>query len=105
MVTINNLNTGDAGKDRAFPVGYYTLHNDISINFQMNRFYNWVGDPTMLDEMRSASPRIQTYDDLKREILALAEGSLKDNQVLKAAYFFRLAKFFIFTDDPDKQAV
>ena len=93
------------GKDMVFPVGYYTLHNNISINFQMNRFYNWVGDPTMLDEMRSVAPRITTYDDLKREILGLAEGSLKDKQVLKAAYYFRLAEFFIFTDDPNKQVV
>ena len=55
-------------KDMVFLVGYYTLHNDISINFQMICFDNWVGDPTMLDEMRSVAPRITTYDDLKREI-------------------------------------
>lgn len=35
-----------------FPVGYHRLHSDVSLNFQMNRFDNWVGDTQMLDEMR-----------------------------------------------------
>jgi len=26
-----------------FPVGYYLLHRNVSLNFQMNRFYGWVG--------------------------------------------------------------
>ena len=32
----------------AFPVGYHDLHADVSINFQLNRFYGWVGDDTCL---------------------------------------------------------
>ena len=28
----------------SFPVGYHELHLDISVNFQMNRFYGWVGE-------------------------------------------------------------
>ena len=43
-----------ANRLASFPVGYYTLHPDASINFQMNRFYDWVGDPSMLTEMREA---------------------------------------------------
>ena len=31
-----------------FPVGYYPLHPNVSLNFQMNRFWNWVGDKQML---------------------------------------------------------
>lgn len=27
-----------------FPVGYYPLHPNVSLNFQMNRFYGWVGE-------------------------------------------------------------
>ena len=41
-----------------FPVGYYDLHPDVSLNFQMNRWFNWVGDEEMLDEMR-AVPELQ----------------------------------------------
>lgn len=39
----------------SFPIGYYELHPDVSINYQLNRFYNWVGDPGMLEEMREAT--------------------------------------------------
>ena len=49
-----------------FPVGYYPLHPNVSLNFQMNRFYGWVGEEKMLDEMRAAAPRISSYDDWTR---------------------------------------
>ena len=32
----------------SFPVGYHDLHPDISINFQLNRFYGWAGDDLSL---------------------------------------------------------
>ena len=41
-----------------FPVGYYPLHSNISLNFQMNRFWNWVGDKQMLDELQEAGKQI-----------------------------------------------
>ena len=46
-----------------FPVGYYPLHANISLNFQMNRFWNRGGDQQMLDELREAGKDIDTYDD------------------------------------------
>ena len=58
-----------------FPVGYYQLHPDVSMNFQMNRWLGWVGEAGMLDEMRSVAPRIAGYADWKREFLALAENA------------------------------
>jgi hypothetical protein len=53
-----NLKQAVAAPARAassFPVGYHDLHPDISINFQLNRFYGWVGDDSMLTEMRVAA--------------------------------------------------
>jgi hypothetical protein len=44
-----------------FPVGYHSLHPDVSMNFQMNRWYGWVGEPDMLEDMRTAAQRIVTY--------------------------------------------
>jgi hypothetical protein len=51
----------------AFPVGLHLLHQDVSMNFQMNRWFSWVGEPGMLDEMRSVAPRITNYVDWKRD--------------------------------------
>jgi hypothetical protein len=42
----------------AIPVGTHPLHQDVSMNFQMNRWFSWVGEPGILDEMRSVAPRI-----------------------------------------------
>jgi hypothetical protein len=43
-----------------FPVGYCPLHPNVSLNFRMNRFWNWLGDKQMLDELRAAGTRIKS---------------------------------------------
>ncbi len=86
-----------------FPVGFHQLHHDVSMNFQMNRWYSWVGEPGMLDEMRSVAKRITNYVDWKREFLTLAEHAKKEGQVLRAGFYFRAADFFMRTDDPDRR--
>ncbi len=48
----------------AFPVGYRSLHPDTSLNFQMNRWFGWVGEPEMLDEMRDAGYEVIAFDIL-----------------------------------------
>ncbi|WP_033168039.1 alpha/beta hydrolase [Clostridium sp. KNHs205] len=86
-----------------FPVGLYNLHPDPSVNFQMNRFYNWTNDKTMLDEMRRASNTIHSYNDLIKSFIELGENSLQKNEKLKASYYFRGAEFYLAESDPRKQ--
>ena len=87
-----------------FPVGYHSLHPDASMNFQMNRWFGWVGEPDMLEEMRTASARIVTYADWKREFLALAERASKQCRVLRAGFYWRSAEFFMQAADPDRKS-
>ena len=87
-----------------FPIGYHSLHPDASMNFQMNRWCGWVGEPDMLDEMRLAAPRIATYADWKREFLALAQHALRQGHVLRAGFYFRSAEFFMRADDPERKS-
>jgi hypothetical protein len=94
--------TGTPTDVPSFPVGYYQLHPDTSLNFQMNRFYNWVNDASMLEEMRAVSPSIHSYADYTREFMTLAEQALAFGQKLKAAYYLRAAEFFLWPSDPDK---
>ena len=84
----------------AFPIGYYDLHPDVALNFQLNRFWNWVGEAKMLEEMRSVAPRIKSYADWTRELLGLADSALSQGRPLPAAYFTRMAEFFMWADDP-----
>lgn len=85
-----------------FPLGYHNIHPDVSLNFQMNRWFNWVGDAEMLEEMRDAAPRIHTYSDWQHEFLLLAEKAMATTQSLKAAYYFRAADFFMKSADPHR---
>jgi hypothetical protein len=43
---------GGVGVGDRFPVGYHALHPDVALNFQLNRFWNWVGD-----DRHACSPR------------------------------------------------
>ena len=74
------------------------------MNFQMNRWFGWVGEPDMLEEMRMAAPRIATYADWKREFLALAQHALRQGHVLRAGFYFRSAEFFMRADDPERKS-
>jgi alpha-beta hydrolase superfamily lysophospholipase len=86
-----------------FPVGYYQLHPNVSLNFQMNRFWDWVGEEQMLEELRAAAPRIASYADWIREMLDLSDKALADGRHLPAAYYARMAQFFLAPDDPRHQ--
>ena len=86
-----------------FPVGYHPLHPNVSLNFQMNRFWEWVGEEQMLEELRAAAPRIASYADWIREMLELSDKALADGRRLPAAYYARMAHFFLTPDDPRHQ--
>jgi len=88
-----------------FPVGYHDLHPDISINFQLNRFYGWVGDDSMLTEMREAAASVagvQDYPIFTKTFLERGDKALARHEVLKGAYYLRLAEFFLFAKEPRK---
>ncbi len=87
----------------SFPIGYYELHPDVSVNFQMNRFYNWVGEKEMVTEMRAAAAGVQDYPTFARTFLDLGEKYLAQGPTLKGAYYLRLAEFFLFANDERKQ--
>ena len=59
----------------SFPVGYHDLHPNVSINFQLNRFYGWVGDDSMLTEMRAAAG-VHDYPTFNSIFLDLGEKAL-----------------------------
>ena len=86
----------------SFPFGYHDLHPDISVNFQLNRFYGWVGDDFMLTEMRATVNGVSDYPTFTKIILDLGEKALARGETLKGAYYLRLAEFFLFATDPRK---
>ncbi|GAB2538564.1 alpha/beta hydrolase [Nocardia heshunensis] len=86
----------------ALPIGYHDLHPDASVNYQMNRFYSWVGDPTMLSEMRDAAADVHDYPTFAQIFLTLGEKWLTAGESLKGAAYLRIAEFFLPTGDDRK---
>lgn len=81
------------------PVGYHRFHPDRSMNFQCNRWLQWIG-PSALDEIRAAATQVATYADWTRVFLELAAHARADDRTLAAAYHDRAAEFFMSPEDP-----
>lgn len=87
---------------KSLHVGYYDLHKDRSINFQLNRWIQYLGVSALAD-MRGIAPKLKDYSCYRREFLELAERALADGRKLHAGYYFRSAEFFMSPEDPDKR--
>jgi len=80
------------------PVGYHQLHENVALNFQLNRFL----PGARLADFRSAASRIRDLQDWKREMLQLAEQAEADGRIQNASSAYRAAEFFMLPNDPDK---
>jgi len=89
-------------REWGFPIGVHDLHEDTSLDFQLNRLATLGGG--RLEEIRAVAPRIRDLADWKREFLALADQAVSENRSQNAAAYLRAAEFFMAPGDPDKPA-
>jgi hypothetical protein len=54
------------------PIGYHQFHADVSINFQCNRWVQWIG-ASAIDEVAELASRADTYPELIDGFLGLAQ--------------------------------
>jgi pimeloyl-ACP methyl ester carboxylesterase len=85
------------------PIGYQRFHPDVSINFQCNRWVEWIG-PSAIDEVAEMASRANTYPEVIDGFLALAERARAADRALAGAYYDRAAEFFIPATDPRRPA-
>ena len=85
------------------PIGYHRFHSDVSINFQCNRWVQWIG-PSAIDEVTELASRANTYPELIDAFLALAERARGDGRAIAGAYYDRAAEFFLSATDPRRPA-
>ncbi len=83
--------------------GYHNFHPDVSLNFQCNRFLEWIG-PEAHDEIAAAVSNVGNYEQWIEAFLALAAQTRAAGRVFAAAYYDRAAEFFIPPQDPRKAA-
>jgi pimeloyl-ACP methyl ester carboxylesterase len=87
----------------SFPVGYHRFHADVDFNFQMNRWYSWIGGAEAQEDMRRVAGRIGQLADWTREFVALAAAAREQGRTLAAAFYERAASFYMLPDDPDRR--
>src|ERR1700761_4449721 len=85
------------------PIGFHRFHPDVSINFQCNRWVQWIG-PSAIDEVTELASRANTYPELIDAFLALAEEARAADRALAGAYYDRAAEFFMTSTDPRRPA-
>jgi pimeloyl-ACP methyl ester carboxylesterase len=85
----------------SFPIGYHSFHRRQLFNFQLNRWYSL--GYTSFEDCVKAGKHIKTFSDWKREMLILAEKSVTDGLLLRAAFYYRAAEFYLLADVPEKE--
>jgi hypothetical protein len=76
------------------PPGYFNLHPDISLNFQLNRWMAWM-TPQALPDVTQTASRVRGYTDFTTAFLALGDRLLADDRRLDAALCYRAGDFFL----------
>ena len=75
-------------------VGYHRFHDDLSVNFQCNRWVQWIG-PSAIPEVTKLAAHCQTYPEWIDGFLALADAARAAGRQLATAYYDRAAEFFM----------
>jgi len=86
------------------PVGYHRFHPDVSLNFQCNRWVQWIG-PSAIPEVAELAAHCGSYPEWVAGFLALADTARAADRPMAAAYYDRAAEFFMRPDDPGRAAV
>src|ERR1700689_3832332 len=85
------------------PIGYRHFHPDISINFQCNRWVQWIG-PSAIGEGAELAAQANTYPEVIDGFLGLAERARGEGRAIASAYYDRAAEFFLSATDPRRPA-
>ena len=97
------MDTTNAFDLAAEPVGFHHFSSDVSINFQCNRWAQWIGASAVTELRTVATPPtlsawIDRFGDLER-------AATNDGRMLDSVYYARAGQFFYAPHDPRRPAV
>lgn len=98
MTSTGHVIAVDAGTP---PTGYHQFHRDLSINFQCNRWLQFIGAEAF-DEIAAVARASDSYPQWITGYLQLAESARGEGRTFAAAYYDRAAEFFMAPDDPHR---
>jgi pimeloyl-ACP methyl ester carboxylesterase len=85
------------------PFGYHQFHRDAGLNFECNRWAEWIG-PEAIGEVAQLAARANTYPEWIDGYLELAEQARAAGRSFAAACYDRAAEFFMTAGDPRRPA-
>ena len=89
--------------------GYHRFHPDVSLNFQCNRWVQWIGadahDADAHDEVSALAAHANSYPEWIDGFLDLAQHADSCQRPLAGAYYSRAAEFFMAPDDPRRPTI
>jgi pimeloyl-ACP methyl ester carboxylesterase len=74
---------------------YYNLHPNQQFNFQFNRILTYGEEAGNIEELRSIAPQIKGFESWYENWLNIAQKAERENRFLHAAYYYRMAEFFL----------
>jgi hypothetical protein len=83
-------------------VGWVELHSDASLNFQLNRWLAYGGEPWLAD-VRPVLGRLGDYESWRATFLALGAAAEAAGRLHDAALHLRAAEFFMTPADARKE--
>lgn len=81
---------------------YYHLHPNQGMNFQINRILTYGEAAGRIGEIKALIPQITDFESWYVQWDALAKRAEAERRYLHAAYYFRMAEFFLTEDRPEK---
>ncbi len=86
-----------------FPVGYMAFHKNEAFNFQLNRFYSF--GYADYNDLMDIAKHVENVDDWKSQFLLYAKKMEAVDNMLRAAYYYRAAEFFMPPYDQEKAEI
>ena len=85
-------------------MSYYQLLPDPQMNFTLNRMLTQGDEAAKLDEVTKITPQIKDLESWFKAWHALAQIAELEGRHFHAAYYYRMAEFFLKDESPEKNA-
>ena len=92
----------DSNMPVTFKTGTHKIVSDANFNFQLNRVIFWDGGDEA--EVCRECTGIKTSEDWTRTLTALEAKAHKEGRTQNEIAYARMAEFFMYDSDPQKQA-
>ena len=102
-MTISSISLFRLPSMPSLSVGRQAVHPDPSLNFQVSRWFSWVGQVDMLEDMRTVAPPIATFADWQPEYATLDQQVLEEGKNLMAGFYLRATEFFLLAGDSQRK--